>query len=285
MNNFETQLNEARNFFKQQKFSEASQEYFKALKLSPGDPEKGIVWAELSWVFYQLKEYERSIEAAENTLQFTLEYEAKDALFRIMGYCYSALSEQHKAIEYLEKSLAIERDSAEQQMAAFELIKINFHLQRYVEAEQLISDVENYFYQNEKAYWLTLLFFKGFVHYYLDQFDKSENIFEELLENSEDDLHKATAMFGLAFVSFSRKDYVKTINLCETVTKNDPAFFDMEAVGFLTAASFDYLGRHDVFEKYYFELKKKYPQGRFMAQLDQLYKGGNGKGIPVKESE
>ena len=44
----------------------------------------------------------------------------------------------------------------------------------------------------------------------------------------------------------------------------------METVGFLTAASFYYLGRKDVFEKYYMQLKKNFPNGRYAAELTLL---------------
>ena len=44
----------------------------------------------------------------------------------------------------------------------------------------------------------------------------------------------------------------------------------METVGFLTAASFYYLGRKDVFEKYYKQLKKNFPNGRYAAELTLL---------------
>jgi len=173
----------------------------------------------------------------------------------------------------LEKSLKIDSSSQKQQMAVFELLKIHFRLQNYKESEKWINEVESYFYQNEKDYWLTLLFFKGFVKYYTNQVEESERIFEELLENSQDDPRRATGLFGLAFINFHRKNYLNTINLCETVTKHDPAFFDMESVGFLTAVSFKYLGRDDIFEKYYAELKKNYPEGRYSAELAKIRKG------------
>ena len=51
----------------------------------------------------------------------------------------------------------------------------------------------------------------------------------------------------------------------------------MESVGFLTAASFKLLGRDDIFEKYYVELKKNYPQGRYAKELDRIRHDGNGK--------
>ena len=273
MKTFDETIQQARDLFEKEKYSEASEVYLSALKTNPAQRQKAVIWAELSWLFYQQKQYDRCVEACENTLELDADYEAKEDLFRLMGFRYSSLSRMNEAIEYLEKSLKIDSSSQKQQMAVFELLKIHFRLQNYKESEKWINEVESYFYQNEKDYWLTLLFFKGFVKYYTNQVEESERIFEELLENSQDDPRRATGLFGLAFINFHRKNYLNTINLCETVAKHDPAFFDMESVGFLTAASFKYLGRDDIFEKYYLELKKKYPNGRYSAELAKIRKG------------
>ena len=277
MNAFDNTLQQARSLFEKGKYSKAADVYLNALKSNPAQQQKAVIWAELSWLFYQQKQYDRCVEACENVLELDADYKAKEDLFRLTGFSYSALSRMEEAIKYLEKSLKIDNSSQKQQMAVFELLKIHFRLQNYKESEKWINEVESYFYQNEKDYWLTLLFFKGFVKYYTNQVEESEHIFEELLENSQDDPRRATALFGLAFINFHRKNYLNTINLCETVTKHDPAFFDMESVGFLTAVSFKYLGRDDIFENYYTELKKNYPEGRYSAELAKIHRGENGE--------
>ena len=184
MNIFDEKIKQARDLFKKEKYSKASEVYLNALKTNPAQQQKAIVWAELSWLFYQQKQYDRCVEACENTLELDADYEGKEDLFRILGFSYSALSKLDKAVEYLEKSLKIENNSQKQQMAVFELLKLNFRLQNYEESEKWINEVESYFYQNEKEYWLTLLFFKGFVKYYTNQVEESERVFEELLENA-----------------------------------------------------------------------------------------------------
>ncbi len=277
MNQYEINIIKARELFEQEKFSDASQAYLNAIKENPDNQQKAIVWAELSWLFYRQKEYQRCIEATQNTLELDPDYKTKDDLYRLCGYSYSALSQMDKATEFLEKSLQIDNASEKQQLAIFELLKIYFQRQEYQKCEHWISQVENYLFQNQNDYWLTVLFFKGFVKYYLNEVEESEQIFEELLENSKDDPRKATALFGLAFINYHRQNYLNTINLCESVTKHDPTFFDMESVGFLTAASFKNLERNDIFEKYYIELKKKYPQGRYTEALDKMHHEGNGK--------
>lgn len=277
MSTFEEHLNTARKLFEEEKYAEASAAYLEAIKTEPTKEQKAIIWAELSWLFYHQKQYERCIESVQNVLDLNTPYDAIEDLFRLMGFSYSILSQDDKAIDFLEKSLAIDSVSEKQQLAIFELLKIYFRLQKYTSCLKWIEVSESYFYQNHKEYWLSILFFKGFVKYYLNEVKEGEKIFEEILENAESDPRRATAFFGLAFISFHHKNYLNTINLCESVAKHDPEFFDMESVGFLTAVSFKYLGREDVFTKYYDELKKKYPNGRYRQELERLRNEGNGK--------
>lgn len=265
-------LSEARKLLEENKYSEARDNYFKALQTTGDQNDKAIIWAELSWTYYQMQEFERTLEAIENVWHFDRNYKAQEDLYRLKAFAYIGLGKDDSAQEDLLKSLEIDRNSNKQQIAIYELAKIYFKKQEYETAFKLFDEIESYFFQNQQDYWLSILFYKGFIHYYNSNWAESEAIFEELLENSTDGPRKATALFGLAFVAFGKKDYLKTINLGEGLVKNDPNFFDMETVGFLTATSFYYLGRHDVFEQYYIQLQKKYPNGRYSLELTQLKK-------------
>jgi tetratricopeptide (TPR) repeat protein len=270
MSELETHIDEARKYLEQENYIQASASYMKSLESTEDLKDKAIIWAELSWAYYRMNEFERTIEAAENTLKLDPDYEAKEDVFRIQGFAYIGLNKDEKAINCLNQSLDIDRNSSKQQITLYELAKIYFKLEDYEKAFPIFEEIESYFYQNQQDYWLSILFYKGFIQYHRSNYSESEINFEELLENSKDGVRKATALFGLAFVAFSRKDYLKTINLCESLVKNDENFFDMETVGFLTAASFYYLGRQDVFDKYYTRLKKNFPNGRYAAELNLL---------------
>ena len=270
MSDLEIHIAEARKHLEEENYIQASISYLKSLESTDDLNDKAVIWAELSWAYYRLNEFERTIEAAENTLKLNPDYDAREDVFRIQGFAYIGLNKDEQAIESLNKSIEIDRNSAKQQITLYELAKIYFKLEDYDAAYPIFEEIESYFFQNQQDYWLSTLFYKGFVQYHRANYSESEAIFEELLENSKDGIRKATALFGLAFVTFSRKDYLKTINLCETLVKNDENFFDMETVGFLTAASFYYLGRKDVFDKYYRQLKKKFPNGRYAAELALL---------------
>ncbi len=270
MESFEEQLKKARQLLETQDYKQASRAYLEALKVVPDDEQRGYVWAELSWVFYQLASYQSAIDAAKNALQYHPDYQAKEDLYRLIAFSCIQLGDEACAIDYLEKSVAIDRDSVKQQVALYELAKLYFKNQTFEKARKIFEEIEPYFYQNDKEYWFSILFYKGFIYYYEDELTRSEQIFEELLENSEDKTRKATALYGLAYIAFKRKQYLSTINLCEAVTTNDPNFFDMETIGFLTAASFYHLGREDVFDKYYEQLRRKYPNGRYAEELKKL---------------
>ncbi|MCD6376473.1 MAG: tetratricopeptide repeat protein [Caldisericaceae bacterium] len=260
----------ARKYLSNQNYKKAKETYLQALKEATDDQSRAFIWAELSWTFYHLQSFQSCIEAAENCLNLNADYQAKEDLYRLIGFSYMALGQDQPAIENLEQSLRIDRNSVKQQYAIFNLAKLYFKHQKYPQAEELLNEVEGYFFQNNRDYWLSVLYMKGFVKYYQDQLDEAEKIFEELLEHAGEGKQRATGLFGLAFIAFDRKDYLKTINLCEATAKLDENFFDKETLGFLTAVSFHRLGRNDVFEKYYQQMIKTYPQGRYRKELDDI---------------
>jgi len=62
------------------------------------------------------------------------------------------------------------------------------------------------------------------------------------------------------------------ISLSEKIISLDENFFDRESVGFLTAASYFYLGRRDIFHEYYEQMIKSYADGRYSEELKRLSK-------------
>lgn len=263
-------IEKARELYDANDFSAASKNYLKALQDTRDNKTKSLIWAELAWTFYNQRMFGKSLEAIETALEYDSGYEAREDLFRLRGFCYIGLQEAGRAIENLEKSLRINRTEEKQQYTIFELAKLYFKTQNYEKAAAGFAEIENYFYQNNREYWLAVLFYKGFIAYYANEIEKSETHFEELLENAPDAQRKATAIYGLAYIAFNRQDYLKTINLCEAVVTHDSQFFDKETLGFLTAASFHYLGRDDIFEQYYRQLNKQYPNGRYAADLNKI---------------
>jgi len=271
MKDYETMLSAARKNLEDQNYKKAAENYSQAAQSAEDDKSRAVVLSELSWALYELKKFDEALEAARKIIKLDADYQAKEDVFRIIGFCLLAKNNEPEALKYLQKSADIDRTSKKQQIALYEILKLHFKSRNYKKAAELIKDIEPYFYQNNQEYWLSILFYKGFVYYYQGELKKSETVFEELLENAKDEKRKASALFGLAFITFSAKEYLKTINLCEAVTSSDPRFFDMETLGFLSAASFFYLGRKDVFQDYYKQLIKQFPGGRYRQELDELH--------------
>lgn len=279
MNDFEEKFTKARALYDDQKFSEASKAYLSILEQAVDDKQKAIIWAELSWTFYQNKSYQQAIEATENVLNLDSDYKAKEDLFRIKGYSYLVLNELKFALESLNKSLTFDNSSAKQKYIHYELAKIYFSRQEYEQSERHIEAAEDFFRDNAYDFWLSAQFFKGFIKYYKKQIAESEQIFQTLLSEAKEANMLANANYGMAYIAFEKKDYLQTINLCEQVTKLNEHFYDMESLGFLMAASFFYLGRYDVFNMYFNQMQKAYSNGRYHSELKSL-----AEQIPEKKS-
>jgi len=272
MSDFANLVSEARKLFDEQEYKEATKMYHTALDYAPNDKDRATIWAEICWTCYKEKSFQLAIEAAENVLEHDPDYKGEDDLYRLMGYSYFALENDEKAEEFLLKSLNIDQDSEKQMYVCYELGKLYFRNQRYLDAEKYFDKSDEYFKNNAHDYWISMLFFKGFSKYYLQKTSEAEQFFNQLIDISKDEpIAQSNGLYGLAFVYFDRKNYLDTINTCEKVTKLNPNFFDMESLGFLIAASFFYLGRYDVFEKYYEQITKSFEGGRYFEELSRLY--------------
>ena len=258
-------LSQARAAFRRNSFERAIKYYKTALK------EKAIVWAELSWVYYQKHDYEQAVEAVEMVLSNDPTYPACDDLYRVAGYAHLALKNASLAEKYLSESIAFNATEDKQQYAKFELGKLYFSQGNYDLAFPYFKDIENFFKKRDNDYYLSILFFMGFINYYLENNKESKIYFDRILNESKDRKRKASAFYGHAYIAFKEKNFLNVISLCEHTIAHDPDFFDKESIGFLTAASYFHLGRIDIFNAYYYQLIKNYPAGRYQKELNQLY--------------
>jgi len=267
---FLTHLEAARNHFEKKAYKNARMMYFQALNHSNDQASKSIIWAEVSWVYFYEKDYLKAIESAENVLLQDKNYKAQDDLYRVQGYAYLGLGNHPLAERFLQLSLE-ENDSDEKQnFVTYELGKIKFIQGSYDLAYPYFSKILDFFRKTNKEYGWSVLFYLGFITYYLQNFTKSREYFEIILSEDAPLTRIASAKFGLAFLEFQAKNYLSVISLCEEILLNDENFFDKESIGFLTAASYHYLGRKDVFNAYYSQLKESYPDGRYNSDLDKL---------------
>jgi len=159
MKNIKMLMKKAQDFYVQKEYDKAAKAFLEVLKKVKKDKERAIVWAELSWTFYRLKDYRRVLDAITNVFHFDEDYDNKADLFRLKGYALLALNELDEAESALHVSLTMDRDSPKQQTIFYELGKLYFRKQEYKQALQAFNEVESYFLQNHKEFWLSILLF------------------------------------------------------------------------------------------------------------------------------
>jgi tetratricopeptide (TPR) repeat protein len=263
-------LEKARAHLDKKEYKNASLMYFQAYNLTENYKDRAIIWAELSWVYYYDKNYEKAIEASENVITHDPEYKAMDDVNRMLGYAYLGLHNLSLAEKYLAQSIALNDTEDKQQFVKYELGKLYFVQGRYDLAYPYFMGISDFFEKKDNTYFLSVLFYLGFINYYLENHEKSRKLFEQILVNNPDNQRKASAFFGLAFLDFREKNFLNVISLCEKIIEYDENFFDKESVGFLTAASYFYLGRKDIFLKYHEEMSASYPKGRYHDEMIAL---------------
>ena len=263
-------IKKAREHFEKKQFKNARLMYFQAMNQTENKIDKAIIWVEVSWVYYYEKDYSKAIEAAENVLINDSEYKALDDLYRVQGYSYLSLGNITLAERFLQLSLENNSTDDKQQYVRYELGKLNFIRGNYDLAHPFFNTILEFFEETNDQYKQSIWFYLGFIFYYLNNFDKSHDYFSKILSDEPSSKRKASAKFGLAFLEFHKKNFLNTISLCEEVISLDKNFFDKESVGFLTAASYFYLGRKDIFIEYFKKMKETYTNGRYAEELDKL---------------
>lgn len=272
MSQFQQLFDAARGQMMINDFPTAEKLYQDCILSASGNDEQALAWTELSWCYFQQKKYEETIRACERALVLNPAYESREKIYRVHGFACAGLGLDEQAEEMLRKSLEIDQHSDEQKFVVYELGKVLFRQQKYAQALQELTVAETYFADKNPEYWFSVLFYLGFIYYYQGKDDLSKSTFNQLLTNTTDLKRKATGLFGLAFLSFRHQDYLNTINLCEQILEYDDYFFDRETIGYLSGASFYYLGRYDIANKYIDRLLETFPAGRYQQELEQLRK-------------
>ena len=221
-------------------------------------------------MYYYEKDYKNAIESAENVLLHNKNYKAQEDVYRVQGYAYLGLGNHSLAERSLLLSLEKNSRDEKQNYVMYELGKLYFSQGSYDLAYPYLKKIVDYFRESNHEYTWSVLFYLGFITYYLQNYAKSREYFELILADDAPTVRIASANFGLAFLEFQAKNYLNVISLCEGILEQDENFFDKESVGFLTAASYFYLGRKDIFDAYYTQMKESYPQGRYNSDLDKL---------------
>jgi tetratricopeptide (TPR) repeat protein len=263
-------LKSARTHFEKKEYKNAFLMYFQALNHTNASDNIAIVWAEVSWVYYYQREYQKAVESAENVLMHNPEYKALDDLYRVQGYAYLGLDNLPLSERYLQLSLENNSSDAKQQYVKFELGKLYFRRGSYDLAHPYFEEILDFFRREKSDYAKSIYFYLGFINYYLGNENKSREYFEAIISEEPSQRQLTSAKFGIAFLEYQKKNYLNVIALCEQILIADNNFFDKESLGFLTAASYYHLGRKDIFGEYYVKMKDSYPRGRYYHELEKM---------------
>lgn len=266
----EKMLESARNAMQDKDFLAALNFYREYYAAATEDSEKAIISAEMSWACYYLGKFTEAVKYSENVLKLDEDYQAKSELYRLQGYSYQALGQEKLAEKIMNLSLDLDNESEGQQFVKYNLGRLYFTNGEYDLALPLLQEITPFFEQKSPEYLQSIYFFSGFIYYYLENLQESKNHFSKILDLEPSNSGKAMASFGFAFIEFKQKNYLAVIELCEKVVEFEPEFFDMESIAFLTAASYFYLGRTDIFTEYFQQILKTYPSGRYIDDLENL---------------
>jgi len=108
---------EANNLYYEKKFDEAIAKYEEAERL---DPTNMVYRSNIGAVFYEMKDYQKSIEACFQALEIgnqnRADFKLKARAYQRIGNCYSKMGDLENAIEYYNKSLVEESNRTTQDL-------------------------------------------------------------------------------------------------------------------------------------------------------------------------
>lgn len=273
---FREVLKKARDSFEKEHYERSVTMYLRARKMVHSKKDRAIIWAELSWVYYRMSDYNKAIMAAENVLQDNPQYKALADIYRILGFSYIGLKDIVSAEHMLVQSLHHDSDSDKQKFVKYELGKLYFIQGDYDKAFPYFNELYTVFKEtNVEDYMYSTMFYLGFIYYYLNNIESARHLFNQIITEKPKDEYIASAYYGLAYLEYHEKNFMNVISLCEKIITIREDFFDKESIGFLTASSYFQLGRHDIFLEFYSQMIKSYPNGRYRSELDNMYNSTN----------
>lgn len=262
----------ARSYYMKGNFEKAVELYRNVAETIADDPDNlPIIQIELGWSLYQVKNYQeaiRHLQAASRSDSLTTR-QRFDCL-RLTGFCYEMMGDLPRARQFLQEAILQELPTKDKRFAIFELGKIFFMENQYLESEHYFNMILDTFSEKEASYYFAIRYYLGFCAFYQKQYDKARHYFDRLIELKNDPATRVTGYFGLAHIHFIREQYSAVVDLCEKILKMDPQFFDKETLGYFLATAYLHLGNRQSAETFLNELETNYPGGRYASQYAKL---------------
>jgi tetratricopeptide (TPR) repeat protein len=233
-----------------------------------------VIQIELAWSYYHNQNFPETIRLLNNVLQSeNLNIDQKFDCYRIIGFSYEMMGQVQKAVEFLQKSLEIDVAENTKRYAYFELGKLLFTDGQVIEAEHILNTANKLFQDSEKEYKTALAYYSGFVDFLQKRYRNAREKFDFIIQYATDHKTKAGGFFGLCHLYHQEKDFTTLIDLCEKIIRLDSAFFDKETLGYFLCNAYLNLKNWNELEMYFNELKKNYPEGRYVSEYPKFESG------------
>jgi tetratricopeptide (TPR) repeat protein len=276
MDNLEKQildkLQSARDEYIKRDFTKAIQEYSELAEQLKDDPVNyPVIQIELAWSYYHNQNFLETIRLLNSVLQSeNLNMDQQFDCYRIIGFSHEMMGQVQKAIKFLQRSLEIDVAEDTKRYAYFELGKLLFTDGQVIEAEYFLNMANKLFQDSEKEYQTALAYYLGFVDFLQKRYRNARENFDFIIQNASDHKTKAGGYFGLCHIHHQEKDFTTLIDLCEKIIRLDSAFFDKETLGYFLCNAYLNLKNWDELEMYLKELKKNYPEGRYVTEYHKF---------------
>ena len=225
-----------------------------------------IIQIELGWSYYNFKDFKNCIIYLKKALQSnSLNTQQIFDCLKLIGFSLAVSGEKKEAITFLEKAIEQEIPEEEKKYVNFKLGEIHFIEGAIKKAKQQLEPIHKYFSWKEPEYYQTLLYYLGFIAFYEKQFERATHYFSEIIQNTPIPKNKASGYFGLAHLSHEKKNFVELKRSCEKILELDKDFYDQETIGYFLCKSLMELKQYKQFLSIYFELHRKYPNGRYSS--------------------
>lgn len=223
-----------------------------------------IIWIELGWSYYNLKDFENCILSLEKALNGNLlNVRQKFDCQRLIGFSYAFAGNNKNAIKLLTMAIKQKISDEEKKYAYFKLGEILFIEGAIKKSKEHLIKVEKYFSWKETDYKKVLEYYLGFIAFYEKRFKDAENHFTKIIDHASNNKDKASGYFGIAHILQQRKNYKESVNICKKILELDKDFYDQETLGFFFCKSFSELKQYKEFAIFFTELREKYPKGRY----------------------
>ncbi len=261
-------LEKAQRLFLQKKYQQSLKEYSRVEKHFQDDPESlAIIHLEMGWTYYAAGNYRGAVKYLKKAIgnaklkEYPREY--FDSL-EMLSFSCEAIGDTTEAIRYFNEAIQVAVDEHLKMPLFFEVGKILFVQQKYLEAKSYLEKVIEFPNTSaEQMYRQTAIYYLGFIALFEKDYPTAIRFFNRYIEEAGEKKERAPGYFGLAHVYQARKEYPALLDTCKKIIHLDPDFFDKETLAYFLCIGYMELQMWDELAIFLPELMANYPEGRY----------------------